>query len=78
MTMNKERVTVAVLGLGCGGAGALTAERALARLKGVTSAYVNPATEMAYVEYDPSVTCLLDLVRAVEGAGLKAGEMTRR
>lgn len=78
MTMNKERMTIAVQGLGCGGAGALTAERALARLKGVSSAYVNPATEMAYVEYDPSVACPRDLVQAVEGAGLRAGEMTRR
>jgi len=76
--MNKERVTIAVQGLGCGGAGALTAERALARLKGVSSAYVNPATEMAYVEYDSSITCPRDLVQAVEGAGLRTGEMTRR
>ena len=76
--MNKERVTIAVQGLGCGGAGALTAERAIARLKGVSSAYVNAATEMAYVEYDPSVACLHDLVKAVEGTGLRAGEMTRR
>jgi copper chaperone CopZ len=76
--MDKERVTLAVQGLGCGGGGALTAERALAHLKGVSSVYVNPATEMAYVEYDPSVVSPDDLVRAVGEVGLRAGDLTRR
>ena len=76
--MKTERVTLAIYGLSCGGGGALTLERALTRLKGVLSVYVNPATEMAYVEYDPSITSPRDLARAVEEVGLKAGELTAR
>ncbi len=76
--MKTERVTLAIYGLGCGGGGALTVERALARLKGMVNAYVNPATETAYLEYDPSVLRAPDLVKAVEGVGFEAGELTRR
>ena len=76
--MDTERVTLAIYGLGCGGGGALTVERALARLKGVRSAYVNPATEIAYVDYDAAVVSPADLARAVEDAGFSAGELIRR
>jgi copper chaperone CopZ len=76
--MSTERVTLAIYGLSCGGGGALTVERALARLKGVRSAYVNPATEVAYVEYDPAIADAADLVRAVANAGFRSGELTRR
>lgn len=72
--MSTTRVTLEIYDLTCGGGGALTVERTLARLKGVAQAYVNPATEMAYVEYDPSIICPSDLVRAVKGAGYSAGE----
>jgi copper chaperone CopZ len=53
-------------------------ERALARLKGVKSAYVNPATEIAYVDYDAAVVGPAQLARAVEEAGFGYGELTRR
>ncbi len=76
--MKTERVMLAIYRLGCGGGGALTVERALARLKGVVNAYVNPATEIAYVEYDPSVLRRADLVDAVEAVGFGAGELMRR
>ncbi|NOT10031.1 MAG: heavy-metal-associated domain-containing protein [Gemmatimonadales bacterium] len=39
----------------CGGEH-LTVERVLSDVEGVVTALVNPASEMAYVEYDPSVT----------------------
>ena len=48
------RVTIALLNLGCGGGGSLEIERALGKMPGVQRAYVNPATEMAYIEFDPS------------------------
>lgn len=73
-TAKTRRVTVPILGLGCGGGGGLMAERALARVPGVTQAYVNPATEMAYVEYDPALTGPEHLVAAIEHAGLRAGK----
>ena len=53
--MQKERVTLEIYGLGCGGGGALAVERALIRIHGVAHAYANPATETAYVQYDPAL-----------------------
>jgi copper chaperone CopZ len=73
-----RRVTLPIYGLGCGGGGALTAERALARVAGVERTYVNPLTEMAYVEYDPTITRPVQLVAAVEDVGLWAGEPSLR
>lgn len=59
--------------LSCGGGGALIVERALARTSGVVRVYVNPATEMAYVEYDPALSEPNRLVTAVKHAGFRAG-----
>ena len=67
----RERVTLAIFGLTCGGGGALSVERALQRLPGVIQGYVNPATEMAYVEYDPDQTDLPALEKAIEWAGCR-------
>jgi copper chaperone CopZ len=68
--MNVRRVTLEIHGLGCGGGGVLSVERALSHVNGVRRAYVNPATEMAYVEYDPDVVDSLTLVRTIEKTGL--------
>jgi copper chaperone CopZ len=73
-----SRVTLPIYELGSGGGGALTAERALAKVPGVQRTYVNPLTEMAYVEYDPAVAQLTQLVAAVESVGLRAGEPSLR
>lgn len=73
-----RRVTIPIYGLTCGGGGALTAERALARVPGVERTYVNPLTEMAYIEYDPAVAESAQLIAAVEGVGLRAGEPNLR
>ncbi len=48
-------------------------ERALARTPGVVHVYVNPATEMAYVEYDPTTSDPNRLIKVVERAGFRAG-----
>jgi copper chaperone CopZ len=69
-----QRVTVPIFDLACGEGGALTVERALARTPGVLRAYVNPATEMAYIEYDPAVCSVATLVAAVRSRGFRAGE----
>ncbi|HET7271996.1 MAG TPA: heavy metal-associated domain-containing protein [Rubrobacter sp.] len=73
-----RRATVPIFGLACGGGGALTAERSLAKVPGVKRAYVNPLTEMAYVEYDPAITDQVGLIAAIESAGLRAGEPSLR
>lgn len=69
----KRGLQIPIFGLGCGGAGATTIERELAAIDGVLRVYVNPATETAYVEYDPSEAVPWTLVRAVERTGYGAG-----
>ena len=76
--MKTRRVTVFIYGLGCGGGGALTVERALAKVPGMVQVYVNPATETAYVEYDPAIASVDGIVAAVEGVGFRAGESITR
>ncbi len=76
--MSTARLTMAIYGLSCGGGGALTVERALAKLPGVVRVYVNPATEMAYIEYDPTRLGWEQLAAAVEGVGFRAGKPAAR
>ncbi len=71
--MKNQRITVPVYDLSCGGGRMLIIERALARTPGVVYVYVNPATEMAYVEYDPALVDPDRLATAVEHAGFRAG-----
>jgi copper chaperone CopZ len=76
--MTRQRITVPVEGLSCGGGGALAVERALMKMPGVIRVYVNPATEMAYVEYDPEVTDVHRLVATVDRTGFRAGTPVAR
>ena len=69
---SRARVTFPIVGLGCGGGGALTVERALQQTPGVVRAYVSPATEMAYVEYDPARTDQSALERVISSLGYRA------
>ena len=68
-----RNLRIPVYDLGCGGAGAHTIERELAATDGVVNVYVNPATETAYVDYDPLEVDPDTLARAVERAGYRAG-----
>jgi len=71
--MTTQRLTMTIYDLGCGGGGALMIERAVARTPGVIAAYVNPATEMAYVTFD-SERCTQDTVaRVVAACGFRTG-----
>jgi copper chaperone CopZ len=69
-----ERVTLPIYGLTCWGGGVLTIERVILKVEGVRNAYVNAATEMAYVEYDPSQCKPEQLTAAIEQSGFHAGE----
>ena len=64
---------IPIYGLGCGGSGTTTIERELARTPGVLRAYVNPATETAYVDYDPAQTDPDRLARIIDRTGYRAG-----
>jgi len=76
--MSTTRLTLAIYELGCWGSGAWVGERALTKGPGARRVYGNPATEMAYVEYDPTLTDPDRLISAVEHAGSRAGEPRRR
>lgn len=67
--MTTQRMTVPIYNLSCGGGGALVVERTLAKTPGVARVYVNPATEMAYVEYDPEAVTSSAVTAAVAAAG---------
>jgi copper chaperone CopZ len=67
--MQMTRMILPIDGLGCWGSGALVVERVLAKAPGVARVYVNPATEMAYVEYDAAATDPEHLAAAVTRAG---------
>jgi copper chaperone CopZ len=64
-------VTLPILGLTCGGGGAVIVERAIEQLPAVIRAYANPATEMAYVEYDSEQMGPGALQAVIEQAGYR-------
>lgn len=76
--MKNRRITFPIDDLSCSGDGALIVERALAGTPGVAYVYVNPAMEMAYVEYDPSLVDPERLIQVVENAGFRAGVPSQR
>lgn len=69
----RHELRIPVYDLGCGGAGASTIERRLAATDGVVSVYVNPATETAYIDFDPTETDPSTLARVIEQVGYRAG-----
>lgn len=66
--MQAQHITLPIYNLGCGGETRLV-ERTLHHVPGVTHVYVNPATEMAYVEYDPALAGSAQLFAALEREG---------
>jgi copper chaperone CopZ len=76
--MARKHVAIALDGLSCGGGGVLMIERELKKIPGVEHVYANPATEMAYLDYDPICATPVQLIKAVERAGFRAGEISER
>jgi len=54
--MGAKPLTIPISGLRCAGSECYTLERALRREPGVVDVYVNPVTEIAYIDYDPAMT----------------------
>jgi Cu+-exporting ATPase len=73
--MTQQRVTFQLIGMTCPGSEALQVEREIIRVPGVTRAYVNAATEKAYVDYDADRCTPEGLIAAVERAGFKAVDL---
>jgi hypothetical protein len=61
--MRAKRLTIPIAGLRCAGSECYTLERALRREPGVVDVYVNPVTEIAYIDYDPAMTGQASLMR---------------
>jgi P-type Cu+ transporter len=55
-----------------------TIAKALKAVAGVSVAYVNLATQSATIDYDPSVTILPDILRAIRSSGYSVGTATTR
>jgi cation transport ATPase len=73
--MNAQRITLPIYNLGCTSETRLV-ERILRAVPGVSHVYVNPATEMAYVEYDPAQSGSAQLFAVLEREGY--GQPARR
>jgi cation transport ATPase len=70
--MKTERMTLPLYRLGCAGSDPARLEHAMGQLKGVHRAYVNPATEMAYIDYDPDLVLPTTLQAVIDQEGLGA------
>lgn len=68
---NREKTTIKVTGMHCASC-AITIEESLKKVKGISKATVNFATEKAYVEYDPTKASFKDLEKAIQEAGYGA------
>jgi len=75
-SQRRVRVTLPLADLIRDGGDAVTVERDLGEIPGVVHAYVNPSTEMAYIEYDPERTGVDRLKRAIQSAGPPPGRET--
>jgi len=69
--MTRKATTVMLETTRCIGGSVHSIEKVLHEVPGVMRAYVNPATEAAYVEYDADRCTEVDLVRAVESLGIR-------
>ena len=75
--MSLQRSTLPLPTLRCA-AEAITVEHVLRAVPGVTHVFVNPVTEMAYVEFDPDKCDAHSIRAALETAGYAASPIQRR
>ena len=68
--MTRKTTTVMLENAECAGGSAHTVEKVLREVPGVLRAYVNPATEAAYIEYDADRCSETDLEGAIESVGV--------
>ena len=76
--MTRKTTTVMLESAGFAAGAARTIETALLSVPGVSRAYVNPATEAAYVEYDADRCTERDLDGAVESVGIHTVHATMK
>lgn len=69
--MNTERIQIPIIGLACAGGDAAALEAALRRVAHVNDAYVNPATETAYLTVASGRFRLEDVLATIAGFGYR-------
>ena len=69
--MSSRKVALSIIDLACGGGGTLVVEHMIKELPGVIEVYVNPATETAYVEYEPERLSEEEMARTVNKVGTR-------
>lgn len=72
---SRHRLVVCIAGLECAGSDTAIVERALRAAPGVLSAYVNPITETAYLDYKGSLADAQVLRQVIADAGYIAGDV---
>lgn len=75
---NNIRITIPIYGVTCWGDAAHTIEHALSMVDGVRNVYVNPAMEMAYVQFNGAECSTLVLAEAIQKMGFHPGEASFR
>ena len=68
--MSAHHVSIPVYGVACAGH---SVERGVARLAGVIAVYVNPATELAEIEFDDERITVEELCKGIRRCGFRAG-----
>jgi hypothetical protein len=76
--VKSQRMTLPIQDLNSNDGSIPLVEQTLIQEVGVRHVYVNPVMEMAYIEYDPVITSLDQLVTAVKRAGFHTGKPSRR
>jgi copper chaperone CopZ len=72
------KITVPICGVSCWGTDGALIEYALTAIDGVNSVYVNPAMEMAYLQYDPATCGVAEFAAAIERIGFHVGKVSFR
>lgn len=74
--MSTQRTVLPLAPFGCAGSERYTVERVLHGEPGVVEVFVNPVTEMAYVDYDPLLTGPTELFDVLRRTGFAPGDRT--
>lgn len=71
--MSQQHISIPVPGVACAGH---SVERALSRVSGVISAYVNGASEVAEIEYDANCVTVATLRKTIDRCGFHSQPST--
>jgi copper chaperone CopZ len=76
--VSSVRLAIPIYGVTCWGSDACHIEAALKAVVGVYSVYVNPAMEMAYLQFDPETCGVMEFAETIRSLGFQTGEASIR